>query len=184
MHDDSDQDPTDAALVHALAGPVPGESSDDEALTREELAAAADLPVELLEALEREGLLIPRTSAGDARYSTADIEALRAGLALLEAGVPLDELLGLARRHDSAMRAIADEAVELFVRFVRDPIHGSTDSDAEASTRLVTAFRDMLPATGTIVAHHFRRMLLNAATARLAPDAPGDHTGHDSAGTG
>ena len=165
-----DEDPADAALVKALAGPVPGEADEQGELTRDELAALVDLPVALLESLEREGFLLPRATDGEPRYSPADADALRAGMALLSAGVPLDELLGLARRHDAAMRAIADEAIELFVRFVRDPIQGSAESEDEASERLVTAFEEMLPATGAIVAHHFRRLLLSSATARIAAD--------------
>lgn len=168
-----DEDPADAALVRALAGPVPGEEDAQPELTREELAEATELPVALLEALEREGLLEPRIVGGQARYSPADAEVLTAGMSLLAAGVPLDELLGLARRHDEAMRAIADEAVDLFVRFVRDPIQESSSSQEEASTRLVGAFRDMLPATGAIIAHHFRRLLLASAAERITDDTPG-----------
>lgn len=163
-------DAVDRALVAALASPAPDEP--DEALTIEALAERTALPVELLEALEREGFLLPRRTQGQARYSAADEELLRAGMALLEAGVPLDELLGLARDHAGALRAMADDAVELFVRFVRDPIQGSADSEEEASARLVSAFDEMLPATGAVVSHHFRRLLLTAASARLAPEQP------------
>ena len=159
-------DAVDRALVEALAGPVPGEGEAGE-LTIEELAEATDLPVALLEALEREQLLVPRHVDGEARYSPADAEVLHAGMALLDAGVPLDELLGLARRHDDAMRAMAEEAVELFVRFVRDPIQGSATSEEEASEQLTAAFGNMLPATGAIISHHFRRLLLAAASDRL-----------------
>jgi DNA-binding transcriptional MerR regulator len=158
----------DAALAAALAGPIPGEETADvELLTLEELAAHSDLPASLLEAVEREGLLIPRVVDGQRRYTRADAEALTAGLALVEAGLPLDELFNLAREHTAAMRTIADNAVELFVRFVRDPIRSQTSSEDEAADRLLTAFQQMLPATSTLVSHHFRRLLVNAAQARL-----------------
>jgi DNA-binding transcriptional MerR regulator len=159
-------DTVDRALVEALAGPVPGEGEEHD-LTLDELAERAGLPVALVEALEREQLLLPRVVDGKSTYSSADADLLAAGMALLEAGVPLDELLSLARRHEQAMRAMATEAVELFVRFVRDPIQGSAASDEEASEQLVTAFGDMLPATGAIISHHFRRLLLAAANERL-----------------
>lgn len=160
-------DAVELALVEALSGPVPGEG-DAHDLTLEELAERAQLPVSLLETLEREGLLLPRTLGGEPRYSAADAELLSAGLALLQAGVPLDELLAYARRHESVMRDMAGEAVELFARFVRDPIEGTAASEAEASAQLVAAFRDMLPAAGTILSHHFRRLLLVAAAERLS----------------
>lgn len=159
----------DAALAAALAGPLPGEDADAEVelLTIDELAEHADLPASLLEAVEREGLLIPRTTDDDRRYTAADAEALRAGLALVEAGLPLDELFNLARAHTAAMRTIADHAVELFVRFVRDPIRSDAGDEQEAATRLLAAFSQMLPATSTLVSHHFRRLLVNAAHERL-----------------
>jgi DNA-binding transcriptional MerR regulator len=163
-----DLPPADAALAAALTGPLPGEDADDsELLTLEELAQHSELPASLLQAVEREGLLIPRTVAGDRRYTRADAEALRAGLALVEAGLPLDELFSLARAHTAAMRTVADSAVELFVRFVRDPIRSQTESETEAAERLLQAFRQMLPATNVLVGHHFRRLLINAAHERL-----------------
>jgi DNA-binding transcriptional MerR regulator len=168
----SDHDPlppADAALVAALSGPLPGEDGDAEGelLTLEQLTEHADLPASLLEAVEREGLLIPRTTDDDRRYTLADVEALRAGLALVEAGLPLDELFSLAREHTAAMRTIADHAVELFLRFVRDPIRSQATDEDDAAARLLTAFSHMLPATSTLVGHHFRRLLVNAAHDRL-----------------
>lgn len=161
--------PSDAALAAALTGPLPGEetSDDTELLTLDELAERSDLPTSLLEAVEREGLLIPRATGDARRYTAADAEALRAGLALVEAGLPLDELFNLAREHTAAMRRIADHAVELFVRFVRDPIRSQAASDEEAAAQLLEAFGRMLPATSTLVGHHFRRLLVNAAHDRV-----------------
>lgn len=167
--DDDRLPPADAALISALAGPLPGEDAgaDTEVLTLEELAERSGLPTSLLEAVEREGLLIPRTTDDERRYTLADADALRAGLALVEAGLPLDELFSLAREHTAAMRTIANHAVELFVRFVRDPIRSQAATDEEAAARLLEAFSRMLPATSTLVGHHFRRLLVNAAHDRV-----------------
>lgn len=161
--------PADAALAAALSGPLPGEGTDpdSELLTLDQLAEHSGLPGSLLEAVEREGLLIPRTTDDDRRYTMADAAALRAGLALVEAGLPLDELFSLAREHTAAMRTIADHAVELFVQFVRDPIRSQATDEDDAATRLVDAFGHMLPATSSLVGHHFRRLLVNAAHDRL-----------------
>jgi DNA-binding transcriptional MerR regulator len=169
VSDTSPLPPSDAALAAALSQPLPGEDADADAelLTLEQLAERSGLPASLLEAVEREGLLIPRTTGDDRRYSAADAEALRAGLTLVEAGLPLDELFNLAREHTTAMRTIADHAVELFVRFVRDPIRSEASDEDEAAARLLTAFGHMLPATSTLVGHHFRRLLVNAAHERL-----------------
>jgi DNA-binding transcriptional MerR regulator len=160
---DGDIDAADEALVAAL-----GEGSgDDSAMTLEELAEATGVSPTLLEAIEREGLLAPRDQDGERIYTHADAKAVAAGLELLATGLPLGELLDLARRHDQAMRAVAEHAVELFVRFVRDPIRANASSDEEAAQKLVESFRRMLPATTSLIAHHFRRVLLVAAQERI-----------------
>lgn len=158
-------DKADEALVEALTEQVPDEN--ERFLTLEELAEESGISLALLEAIEREGLMVARTLEGEPRYTAADAEALRAGLALLESGVPLSELLALAREHDAAMRRIAERAVDLFARFVRDPIRASDAPEEEAADRLVEAFRKMLPAVVRLVAHHFRRLVLAAALERV-----------------
>jgi DNA-binding transcriptional MerR regulator len=160
---DGDIDAADEALVAAL-----GEGSGDDApMTLDGLAEATGVSPALLEAIEREGLLAPREKDGEPRYTQADAKAVAAGLELLATGLPLGELLDLARRHDKAMRAVAEHAVELFVRFVRDPIRAQASSEEEAAEKLVESFRRMLPATTSLVSHHFRRVLLAAAQERI-----------------
>lgn len=162
--------PSDAALAAAVV--------DDEQAPYdlEALAAEAGAGRALLDAITRSGLLLPHhvDDHGVARYSQADVEAVRAGLALVEAGLPLGELLALGRRTDEAVAALADHAVEAFLRFVRDPVRGTVDDEAEAADRLVTAYRVMLPATERLVAHHTRRRLLAAAAERVTGGGDGD----------
>ena len=161
--DDSEQ-----ALAAALAGPLPGESV--ERLTLEELSERTGVSPTLLEVVVREGLLVPRSGDPQAPYTPSDVEAVKAGLALLEAGVPLSELLALAREHDEAMRALADRAVDLFARYVVDPIRAATESEAEAAQRMVSALQAMLPAASAVVSHHIGRRLLSAARDRIEQD--------------
>ncbi len=137
-------------------------------LTLSELAERANVPAALLEALEREGVLVPRRLRGDARYTAADLVALRAGLELLEHGLPLGDVLELARMHQQAARMVAERAVELFDRHVRQARRGQRDAPAE----LVKAFQALLPATVSLVAHHFRRVLLAVAQEHI--EAVGD----------
>ncbi len=63
----------------------------------------------------------PRVQGQD-RYSEADVDAAAAGLRLLEHGLPLPELLDLARDHTVAMRATSERAVALFDRYVRQAL--------------------------------------------------------------
>lgn len=159
---DQPLDPADAALVAALRE----DAVEGDLLTLPELAQQAQVSLPLLEALVREGLLTPRAT-GPIRLTLRDAQTVRAGLDLVDAGLPLDELLELARRTDDAMRAVAEHAVELFLRFVRDPVRGTSPDEDEAADRLVTAFHTMLPATEQLVGQHFRQLLIAQARARL-----------------
>jgi DNA-binding transcriptional MerR regulator len=151
-------DPWDRSLYELLA-----ETGSDSSLDLEQLAGASGMPVAILEALERLGILIPEHSGPTPLYHPKDADALRAGKTLLEKGVPLDELLSLAGQMDEAMRPIAAQAVEVFARFVRDSVEFTAASEVEASERLVEAYQTMMTATGELVAGHFRRILLQTA---------------------
>ncbi|MBW3576803.1 MAG: hypothetical protein KY462_03505 [Actinobacteria bacterium] len=168
MTSDDRLDPIDRALAELVSRPADA----TELLTLEQLAERTGVSIVLLEAIEREGFLAPVGQGADRRYTSADVATVEAGLALLDAGLPLGELLDLARRFDEAARGVADRAVDLFVRFVRDPVHGTAASREEATARLVAAFEEMLPAAGTVVAHHFRRLLLDRARARVEDTSP------------
>lgn len=152
-------DPWDQALFEALEG-------TDSLATLEELADAAGVSLPLLEALVRGGLLMPKASDPD-RFDPGEAEAVSAGLQLVEAGLPLAELLNLAKDLDDAMRPIAARAVDVFATFVRDSVEASAESEGDAAARLVEAFRTMLPATSRLVGHHFRGLLLAEARARM-----------------
>ena len=162
-------DPVDAALIEALSTATG--STDAEGATRtltlDQLADASGLPATVVEAVAREGLLHPLPATDPPQFAEDDLTVLRAGTTLLEAGLPLGELLDLARRTDQTLRELADHAVEVFLHFVRDPVRGTADDPDEAAGQLVAAFRSMLPATGELVGAHFRRLLVAAARARV-----------------
>lgn len=162
MSAEADLDPWDRALLDAVDG-------GDELATLDELAARAEVSLPLLEALARGGLLIPKATDPD-RYDPGEADAVSAGLQLVEAGLPLAELMNLARQMDKAMRPIAAQAVDVFATFVRDSVEATAESDVDAAARLVEAFRTMLPATSRLVGHHFRGLLLAHARARMTEE--------------
>ncbi len=164
-------DAADAPLAAAVAG---AQAGDAELLSLDDLAARVGVPAPILDAVAREGLIVPQQRGGTTGYTEADADVLRAGLRLLEAGFPLPDLLALARRHHDATRAIAADAVEMFDTHVRHPIQTSDLSDAEKAERLVAAFRTLLPTVTTLVANHFRSVLLEVAQEHL--EAVGDPT--------
>jgi DNA-binding transcriptional MerR regulator len=160
-------DPADEPLAAALAS-ADAEGDEPEAfLTLEELAQRSSVPLPLLEAIAREGLLVPRVHDGEPRYTEADVHIVGSGLRLLEAGLPLPDLLDLARRHHDTTRAIAEDAVAMFDAHVRAPLRDADLTDEEKARRLVEAFNVLLPAVSALVAHHFRRVLLGVAQEHL-----------------
>lgn len=167
---DASVDAADAALLRAVA--------DDEHAPFDvnALAEAAGTTTVLLEAVARAGLLLPHhvDDQGIARYSPADVQTVQAGLVLLDAGLPLAELLDIARQTDDAVGTIADAAVEAFLRFIRDPAQTSAVTPDELAERLIVAYQRMLPATERLVAHHLRRRLLAAVARRVAADGPAE----------
>ena len=160
---DGDLDAADEPLAAAVAAAV----AADELISLEELATRAGVPVALLDAIVREGLLVPRSREGQVRFAASDAAVVTAGLALLEAGLPLPELLTLAGRHDDATRAIAENAVVLFDTAVREPLRHAELTPAARAQRLVEAFRTLLPTVTTLVEHHFRSVLLEVAQEHL-----------------
>ena len=180
-------DAADEALLSQLTGVVQpagvdgtgglGTSSDGgdrtPTFTLGELAEITGIPLALLKALEAEGLLMPTRVAGQERYTEEDVDAARAGLRLLEWGIPLTDLLDLARRHNDATEATARQAVELFARHIRDPLrtgsrpdalgHGDPAAGDAAVDGLLQAYAELLPAVNTLVGHHFTRTLVRVA---------------------
>lgn len=153
-----------AAVVAARGG---GAADEEESLTLEQLAQRSGVPASLLQAIEREGIFLGRRVDEEERFTAEDIEMVRAALGLLEAGLPLTELLALAREHHEAMQAIAERAVELFDEHVRKPIRDTATSEEEAARQLTEAFARLLPAVTALIAHHFRRVLLATAESHI-----------------
>ena len=158
-------DPADADLAVAIAA-ARGEARQDELLTLDWFASRSGVPASLIQAVEREGIELGRTVDGEVRYTAADIGMVRGALRLLEYGLPLGELLSLARDTNDAMVALAGRAVELFDEHVRKPIRDTAGAE-DAAAQLVEAFDALLPAVTNLVANHFRRVLLAEAEERL-----------------
>lgn len=170
-------DPADEQLAAAVAGA--GDELPEELFGIDELANRLGVPQPMLDALLREGLLIPRVVDGTPRFTPADVAMLTGGMKLLEAGLPLPELFALARHHHAVTRDVAVEAVELFDTWVRKPLRASDLPEDDKAERLVEAFRTLMPAVAGLVAHHFQRILLQVAQEHL--EAVGDPSELDAA---
>jgi DNA-binding transcriptional MerR regulator len=161
----------DADLAAAVAA-ARGDGGDAaELLTLEGFAHQSGVPASLIQAVEREGIRLGRRVDGQERYTAADIELVRSALRLLEFGLPLSDLLSLARDADSAMRGLAERAVELFDEHVRKPIRDTAGDDRRAAEQMVEAFGELLPAVTQLVSEHFRRVLLETAEEHIEDPA-------------
>jgi DNA-binding transcriptional MerR regulator len=158
-------DPADERLAAAVV--EAGEEGEEELFGIDELAARTQVPAPMLEALGRDGLLVGRQQGGQQWFTKADVAIVTGGMKVLETGLPLPELLALARRHNAATREFALEAVELFDTYVRKPLRGADLPEPERAERMVAAFRTLLPAVTELATYHFRRVLLQVAQEHL-----------------
>ena len=161
----------DGDLALAVAAAQGAGGDDEELVTLDGFAERSGVPASLIQAVEREGIELGRSVDGEIRYTTADVDMVRGALRLLEFGLPLGDLLSLARDTNDAMVALAERAVALFDEHVREPIRDTAATDEEAAARLVEAFDTLLPTVTNLVANHFRRVVLAAAEERLATTA-------------
>jgi DNA-binding transcriptional MerR regulator len=150
---------SDRALLTAIE-----EQTAPSGYDSEEAARTLGIPHALLASVERAGLAEAQERPdGSRRYSEADLRIARGALKILGYGFPLTKLLGLAIRHDRAIRKSVDGAIDLFDRHVRKRARGG-EADPDAVAR---AFKDILPVVTALVAHHFQRVLVNRALKRL-----------------
>jgi len=157
--------PADADLAAAVAAARGSEA--DELLTLDQFADRSGVPASLIQAVEREGIRLGRSTDDGERYTASDISLVRTALRLLDFGLPLGDLLTLARDADDALRGLAGRAVELFDEHVRKPIRDTAGSEPAAAEQMVVAFGELLPAVTELVSHHFRRVLLEGAEAQI-----------------
>lgn len=136
-------------------------ATEDEPLTLAELADRAHVPAGLVRSLEASGILQPLRVGDDRSYTVGDVRAVRMLLSLVGGGVPMEEFMRVARNQIDAATAVAEGAVGLFLRYVREPLLGQgLDPEVEAD-RLVTAFRLMLQAATGLIAYNIQRTMLN-----------------------
>jgi DNA-binding transcriptional MerR regulator len=151
-------EPSDEALIAAVVRPA-----SPQTLTLAELSERSGVSEPVLRSLEQAGLLAPVDGGAEPLYPIDDLEAIAAGMKLIEAGVPLAELIELGREHAAATEVIARRAVDLFDRHVRERIQAEGGEPEAAERKLLELFNELLDASGTLVRHHFQRTLLRAA---------------------
>ena len=135
--------------------------AEGETLSLVELSERTRVPPALLRSLEASGVLRPHQSGEERRYTAADVRAVRMLLSLVGGGVPMEEFMEVARVQLEASSAVAQGAVELFLRYVRTPLLDSGMPRKEEADRLVAAFRLMIQAASELITYNFQRTVLN-----------------------
>jgi len=129
-------------------------------LSRAEVAGRAGVPEGLVVLLTDNGLLQPLDrSDPEPRFDEGAVAMVEAGLAISNAGIPLDELVHLAADHATNVDEVVRRAVDLFEAHVK--------ADAGSDEDLAEVVRTLLPAVVRLVAQHFHRSLVARARARM-----------------
>jgi DNA-binding transcriptional MerR regulator len=140
---------------------------EEETFTLREVAEQSGVPPAMLRSLEASGVLRPRRMGDVMAYTALDVRGMRMLLALLGSGLPMEEFMRVAQVQIDAADRVAEGAVELFVRYVREPLRASGLDEAEEAERLAAGFRLMLEATTMLMTYNFHRMVLNAVQAEI-----------------
>ncbi len=136
-------------------------SAGEEHLSALDVADRARVPPSLLRSLEASGLVRPLKAGDECHYTGDDVRAVRMVLSLVGGGVPMEEFMRVARTQIDAASTVAEGAVELFLRYVRQPLIDSDLSPEQKADRLVTSFRLMLEAATGLISYNVHRMMLN-----------------------
>jgi DNA-binding transcriptional MerR regulator len=142
--------------------------ADDDHLAPQELADRTRVPLAVLRSLEASGVIRARQGSGGPYYTGADVRAVRMLLSLLGVGLPMEEFMRLARLQIATMQEVAVGAVELYAKYVGEPLRAAGLDPHEEGERAEAAFGLLVQAATSLVAYSFERMLRNAWAAEKA----------------
>jgi adenylate cyclase len=135
-------------VERALAGEGPR-------YTAHEIAEMAELDLDMLQRF-RAALGIPYPDPDERRATEADLEAAKRVKAFVDAGLPEDGLLQVARTIGMGTARIAEANRELIVRTLIRP----GDTERDVALRFVAAADAMLPLVGPVVNYALQAHLL------------------------
>lgn len=150
-----------------LADTFSAAAVEEERLTLRQVAERTRVPPSMLRSLAASGVLQPRNDDAECPYTTADVKAVRMLLSLISGGLPIEEFMAVARTQIETNSAVAQGAIDLFFRYVREPMLDSGLPDEEEAEQLVAALALMLQATTTLISYNFQRRVLNGISDEL-----------------
>jgi adenylate cyclase len=130
-------------------------SGSEQRYTLEEASRASGLKEDLIERI--------LTTMGLGTHAQAltdeDLEMLKYVAAMLEAGIPLEAFLQLARVYGQALAQIADAEVRLFHIYVHEPLMREGIPGLEIAEQMEGLVGDVLPFIAPLMAYVHRRFL-------------------------
>lgn len=154
-------------------------ASDDDHLDLHDLSDRTRVPLAVLRSLEASGVVRPREGRDEPYYTGADVRAVRMLLSLIGVGLPMEEFMRLAHLQIATMQEVAGGAVELYARYVGEPLRAAGLDPLAEEDRAETAFNLLVQATTSLVTYSFERMLRNAWAAKKG-DSSTSQTGTKS----
>ncbi|MGH2755094.1 MAG: adenylate cyclase regulatory domain-containing protein [Actinomycetota bacterium] len=131
-------------------------------MTLPEVAQRSGLEVEIMHRIWR-ALGFPPIEENEVEFNDEDLAALRTLKAVMDQGVPLEDVLALGRVYGASLSRIADAETRMFhSRFVT-PREG--EDHAQLADRLDPAVRSLVDLSGNLLDHLHRRHLVNALQA-------------------
>ncbi len=153
--------PRPAVEVARAAALIPP-AGDDDHLDLHDLADKTRVPLAVLRSLEASGVVRPREGSEEPYYTGADVRAVRMLLTLIGVGLPMEEFMRLARLQIATMQEVAGGAVELYAKYVGEPLRAAGLDPLAEEDRAEAAFNLLVQATTSLVTYSFERMLRNA----------------------
>ena len=146
------------------------EASSRELLKLRDVAERAEVPPELIRALEASGLLRPFRVGDEWLFTQADVRFVRHVLTLLGVGLPLDVFLEIATPFVEAGQALAKDTVAAWNDLVASHLRAAKLPKSEMAGRLSTSAQALATIVGELVGYNVERSVLQAVQERLASE--------------
>ncbi len=128
------------------------------------LSQLTGVPSAILSALVRDGVLTSK-SKNKELFSDIDIVITRTALELLNQGLPLIEVLSIAKTYHENVKALTKEATQMLARNIREPL--ITNLGEAAAPKTANIYEKMFKAAIELVSLHFEKELALAAFSLL-----------------
>jgi DNA-binding transcriptional MerR regulator len=149
--------------------PPPAAAPDERRfLSLREVAEQAQVPPELIRALEASGLLQPFQVGHAWLFTEHDVRFVRHVLTLLGVGLPLDVFLEIATPFTQAGSGLTKTTVVAWDDLVASHLRASTLPRDEMGSRVAASAQALATIVGELVGYYVERSVLQAVQAHLA----------------